>query len=142
VALLHDHAALGDRAYDRRQQPVLLGEHAQAQRFLVVVVEHGHRRLRDHDPAHHARGDELHGAARDLQAIAQDFALALIVGVVVVEVVFAYPGLGQLLVDSVGKRDLPLVQAATLIFASTYVALNVLADVLSIVANPRLLYPK
>ena len=66
----------------------------------------------------------------------------LIVGVVVVEVVFAYPGLGQLLVDSVGKRDLPLVQAATLIFASTYVALNVLADVLSIVANPRLLYPK
>jgi len=81
VALLHDHAALGDRAYDRRQQPVLLGEHAQAQRFLVVVVEHGHRRLRDHDPAHHARGDELHGAARDLQAIAQDFALALQEGI-------------------------------------------------------------
>ena len=41
----------------------------------------------------------------------------LIVGVVIVEVVFVYPGLGQLLVDSVAKRDLPVVQAASLIFA-------------------------
>lgn len=62
----------------------------------------------------------------------------LVVGVVVVEVVFAYPGLGQLLVDSVTKRDLPVVQACCLIFASTYVVLNLLADVLSILANPRL----
>jgi peptide/nickel transport system permease protein len=62
----------------------------------------------------------------------------LIVGVVVVEVVFAYPGLGQLLVDAVSKRDLPLVQVCCLIFASTYVILNLIADVLSILANPRL----
>ncbi len=62
----------------------------------------------------------------------------LVVGVVLVEVVFAYPGLGQLLVDSVAKRDLPVVQACCLIFASIYVLLNLLADVLAILANPRL----
>ena len=66
----------------------------------------------------------------------------LVVGVVVVEVVFVYPGLGQLLVDSVSKRDLPVVQASGLIFASTYVVLNLTADVLAIVTNPRLRHPK
>ncbi len=63
----------------------------------------------------------------------------LIVGVVVVEVVFTYPGLGQLMVDSVSKRDLPLVQASCLIFAATYITLNLLADLLSIVFDPRIL---
>jgi peptide/nickel transport system permease protein len=62
----------------------------------------------------------------------------LVVGVVVVEVVFVYPGAGQLLVDAVAKRDLPLVQACGLIFAAIYVTLNVLADVLALVANPQL----
>ena len=66
----------------------------------------------------------------------------LIVGVVVVEVVFVYPGLGQLLADSVLKRDLPVVQACALIFAGTFIFLNLIADVLSIYANPRLRYPK
>lgn len=66
----------------------------------------------------------------------------LVVGVVVVEVVFVYPGLGQLLADSVSKRDLPVVQASGLIFAATYVLLNLVADVLSIVTNPRLRHPK
>jgi peptide/nickel transport system permease protein len=66
----------------------------------------------------------------------------LVVGVVIVEVVFVYPGLGQLLVDSVSKRDIPVVQASGLIFAATYVVLNLLADVLSIVSNPRLRNPR
>ena len=66
----------------------------------------------------------------------------LVVGVVVVEVVFVYPGLGQLLVDSVSKRDLPVIQASGLIFAGTYVLLNLAADVLSLLANPRLRHPK
>jgi len=66
----------------------------------------------------------------------------LIVGVVVVEVVFVYPGLGQLIVDSVQKRDLPVVQACCLIFAATYILLNLTADILSIVTNPRLLHPR
>lgn len=66
----------------------------------------------------------------------------LVTGVVIVEVVFVYPGLGQLFVDSVAKRDLPLVQASGLIFAVTYVMLNLMADVLSIICNPRLRNPK
>ena len=66
----------------------------------------------------------------------------LIVGVVVVEVVFVYPGLGQLMVDSVSKRDLPVVQASALIFAGTYVVLNLTADILAIIANPRLRHPR
>ncbi|MBN8629377.1 MAG: ABC transporter permease [Rhodobacterales bacterium] len=66
----------------------------------------------------------------------------LITGVVVVEVVFVYPGLGQLLVDSVSKRDVPVVQAACLIFASVYIILNIAADVLSIAVNPRLMHRK
>ncbi len=66
----------------------------------------------------------------------------LVVGVVLVEVVFVYPGLGQLFVDSVSKRDIPVVQACSLIFAMTYILLNLLADVLSIMSNPRLLHPR
>jgi peptide/nickel transport system permease protein len=66
----------------------------------------------------------------------------LVVGVVIVEVVFVYPGLGQLLVDSVSKRDIPVVQASGLIFAAVYVSLNLLADVLSILTNPRMRNPK
>jgi peptide/nickel transport system permease protein len=53
-------------------------------------------------------------------------------------VVFVYPGLGQLMVDSVSKRDLPVIQACGLIFACTYISLNLLADVLSMISNPKL----
>jgi peptide/nickel transport system permease protein len=66
----------------------------------------------------------------------------LVVGVVVVEVVFVYPGLGQLLVDSVSKRDIPVVQSSGLIFACIYIFLNLTADVLSIFSNPKLRHPK
>ena len=66
----------------------------------------------------------------------------LVVGVVVVEVVFVYPGLGQIMVDSVSKRDITVVQATSLIFAATYIILNLTADVLSILTNPRLLHPR
>jgi peptide/nickel transport system permease protein len=64
----------------------------------------------------------------------------LITGVVVVEVVFVYPGLGQLMIDAVTNRDIPVVQAIALIFASAYVLLNLLADVLSTITNPRLMH--
>jgi len=66
----------------------------------------------------------------------------LVVGVVVVEVVFSFNALGQYLVDHVAKRDLPVVQAVGLIFAGVYIGLNILADVVSIIANPRLRHPK
>lgn len=62
----------------------------------------------------------------------------LIVGVVIVEVVFVYPGLGQLLVDSVSKRDLPVVQASGLVFSVVYISLNLVADILSMLSNPKL----
>ncbi|WP_261843751.1 ABC transporter permease [Aliamphritea ceti] len=66
----------------------------------------------------------------------------LVVGVVIVEIIFVYPGMGQLLVDHVTKRDVPVVQATGLIFAAIYILLNVFADVMSIIANPRLRHPK
>ena len=66
----------------------------------------------------------------------------LVVGVVVVEVVFVYPGIGQLMVDSVKARDIPVVQACALIFAATYILLNLTADIISIISNPRLLHPR
>ena len=66
----------------------------------------------------------------------------LVVGVVVVEVVFVYPGVGQLMVDAVSTRDIPVVQGCALIFAITYILLNLIADIIGIVTNPRLLHPK
>lgn len=66
----------------------------------------------------------------------------LVVGVVVIEVVFVYPGMGQYLVDHVSKRDVPVVQACGLIFAAIYIGLNLVADIVSILANPRLRHPR
>ena len=65
----------------------------------------------------------------------------LIVGVVIVEVVFSYRGMGSFLVDSVVSRDLPVVQACVMIFASIYIALFLPADIVSIMSNLRLRYP-
>jgi len=62
----------------------------------------------------------------------------LVVGVVVIEAVFVYPGLGQYMVDAVSKRDVPVIQACGLTFATVFVILNTLADILVIVVNPRL----
>lgn len=66
----------------------------------------------------------------------------LVVGVVVVEVVFVYPGVGQLMVDAVRTRDIPVVQACALFFAGTYIMLNLIADIIGIITNPRLLHPR
>ncbi len=66
----------------------------------------------------------------------------LLVGVVVVEAVFTYNGLGRLMVDAVSKRDVPVVQACGLIFAIVFIGLNLTADVLSILSNPRLRHPR
>ena len=66
----------------------------------------------------------------------------LVVGIVIVEVVFAYPGIGQLMVTAVGSRDIPVVQACALVFAAVYILLNLSADIVSIATNPRLLHPR
>lgn len=62
----------------------------------------------------------------------------LVVGIVVVEVVFVFPGVGQYLVDAVTVRDIPVVQACGITFAAIYIFLNVFADILSIALNPKL----
>lgn len=62
----------------------------------------------------------------------------LVSGVVIVEVIFTYPGLGRLMVDSVVFRDVPQIQAVALVFCGFYIALNICADMGAILANPRL----
>ena len=66
----------------------------------------------------------------------------LVSGVVVIEVIFSYPGLAKLMVDGVQTRDMPVVQACGMIFCSTYVVFILIADIASIVSNPRLRHPK
>ena len=62
----------------------------------------------------------------------------LLGGVVVTEVVFNYPGLGRLVIESISNRDLPVVQALAIILASIYVSINLIADLLTLMLNPRL----
>ncbi|MBE0528231.1 MAG: ABC transporter permease [Thermoleophilia bacterium] len=59
-------------------------------------------------------------------------------GVVVVEYLFAFPGIGSALVDAVANRDMPMVQAICLIIAAVYVLANLTADILTILVSPRL----
>jgi peptide/nickel transport system permease protein len=62
----------------------------------------------------------------------------LIGGVVLVERVFSYPGLGSLLVDSILLRDVPVVEAIALLVSAIYIAANLFADVMAVLLNPRL----
>lgn len=66
----------------------------------------------------------------------------LMVGVVIVENVFVYPGLGQYMVDSITKRDIPVVQGCALVLGAIYILLNLFADVIAMLANPRLRHGK
>jgi peptide/nickel transport system permease protein len=72
-----------------------------------------------------------------IQVIALNLAY-LAGGIVVVEFVFAYPGIGSALVDAVANRDLPIVQALAVLIAAVYVGCNVLADIATILVSPRL----
>jgi peptide/nickel transport system permease protein len=64
----------------------------------------------------------------------------LIGGIIVVEQVFAFPGLGRLIVFAVQNRDLPLIQAGALVMATVYAVANLVADLLYTWANPRIAY--
>ena len=66
----------------------------------------------------------------------------LVSGVVIVETIFAFPGLAKLMVDGVQTRDMPLVQACAMIFCTVYVVLILASDMASILSNPRLRHPK
>jgi peptide/nickel transport system permease protein len=64
----------------------------------------------------------------------------LLAGAIVTETVFAYPGIGLLLVNSIANRDFPVVQPALLLFAVQFVLVNLLVDVLYAVVDPRITY--
>lgn len=66
----------------------------------------------------------------------------LVSGIAVVETVFAFPGLGRLMVDAVLTRDTPLIQGCAMIFCALYVGINLVADLVSVLTNPRLRYSK
>lgn len=66
----------------------------------------------------------------------------LVVGVVVVEITFSYPGIGQTMVDAVRSRDVPVIQACALVFATAYVLFNLIADIIAIASNPKLMWPR
>jgi peptide/nickel transport system permease protein len=82
-----------------------------------------------------------HALRNSVVPIIQGSALTLIYltgGIVTIEYLFAFPGLGSALAAGVQSRDLPVVQAIVLLFAASYVVFNLLADVLTIYASPRL----
>lgn len=64
----------------------------------------------------------------------------LLAGSVVTETVFAYPGIGQLLIRSIGNRDFPIVQGALLLFSLQFVVINLVVDLLYAKADPRIQY--
>lgn len=66
----------------------------------------------------------------------------IIGGVLVVETIFSYSGVAKLMVDGVASRDIPVVQACAIFFCAIYILLNLLADIISILANPRLRHGK
>ena len=74
-----------------------------------------------------------------ITVLALDFGW-LMGGIVVVEIVFSYPGFGRLLSFAIERHDLPLIQASVLVIASIYCVANLLADVAYAVLNPRIRY--
>lgn len=83
----------------------------------------------------------VHALVNTIGPIANVIALNLaylISGVVIVESIFAYPGLAKLIVDGVATRDFPIVQSCALIFCFGYIIFMLIADILAIVSNPRL----
>jgi peptide/nickel transport system permease protein len=74
-----------------------------------------------------------------ITVLAQDFGF-LIGGIVAIETIFAYPGLGRLLIFALQRQDLPLMQAAILVLTAVYCLANLTADLLYGVANPRIRY--
>ncbi|PTQ13516.1 ABC transporter permease [Sphingomonas oleivorans] len=82
-----------------------------------------------------------HALPNAIGPIASAVALSLSVlmgGVIVVEIIFNYPGVAKLMVDAVATRDMPLVQTVAMIFCSSYLVLVTTADIIAILANPRL----
>lgn len=85
-----------------------------------------------------------HALPNAVGPIANAMALSLsylLGGVIIVEVIFNYPGVAKLMVDAVAQRDLPLVQACAMLFCAAYLLLVTTADICAILSNPRLRHP-
>lgn len=85
-----------------------------------------------------------HALPNAVGPIANAMALSLsylLGGVIIVEVIFNYPGVAKLMVDAVAQRDLPLVQACAMLFCAAYLVLVTTADICAILSNPRLRHP-
>ena len=90
---------------------------------------------------HPARTVLRHALPNAVGPIVNAMALSLsylLGGVIIVEAIFSYPGLASTLVDAVSNRDLPIVQFCVLFFSTCYLLLLLIADVVTIVFNPRL----
>ncbi|GAB3449202.1 ABC transporter permease [Insolitispirillum peregrinum] len=82
-----------------------------------------------------------HALPNALGPIANAMALSLsylLGGVIIVETIFNYPGVAKLMVDAVATRDLPLIQTCAMIFCLGFLVLTTIADIIAILANPRL----
>lgn len=83
----------------------------------------------------------VHALPNALGPIANAVALSLshlVGGVIIVETIFNYPGIAKLMVDGVATRDLPLIQSCAMVFCVSYLSLTTIADMTSILSNPRL----
>jgi peptide/nickel transport system permease protein len=80
----------------------------------------------------------MHGSLAALLTIAGLQIGYLLGGVIYVEVVFSWPGLGSLIYDSISKRDMPVIQAGVLISALAFVLVNIMVDVSRAALDPRL----
>ncbi|MEM7207520.1 MAG: ABC transporter permease subunit [Pseudomonadota bacterium] len=85
-----------------------------------------------------------HALPNAIGPIAQAMVLSIsnmLLGVVIIEYIFNYPGIGRLMVDAVRFRDVPMMMACTLVFAALYMLLNISADTIGVLSNPRLRFP-
>ena len=83
---------------------------------------------------HHALPNAI-GPIANAVALSLSYLLG---GVIIVEVIFNYPGVASLMVDSVTNRDMPLLQACAMIFCAAYLVLVLVADICAVLSNPRL----
>jgi peptide/nickel transport system permease protein len=108
---------------------------------LVTVLESSYVEMARLKGAGPIRIVLVHALPNALGPIVNAVALStsfLLGGVIIVETIFNYPGLAKLMVDAVATRDLPLVQACAMLFCAAYLTLVLIADVVAILANPRL----
>jgi peptide/nickel transport system permease protein len=83
---------------------------------------------------HHALPNSL-GPIVNAMALSLSYLLG---GVIIIETIFNYPGIARLMVDAVATRDLPLIQSCAMIFCIGYLILVMLADIIALIANPKL----